>query len=122
MNNIFNPAECLYRAIMPSKPNMLFMKDDGSVSSALYKDPNGCSVDRGNYRNDNDVVADMQKRLVGNIAKFSVKTCNEADILIKYLPENNDIYHSELHRDINRKLLSKSQAKFLAKNSTVLLI
>ena len=119
MNNTFNHDEKLYRAIYPPEIARLYWKQDGSLSYKAFEDPKGLSVDRGDYRPDSDVVIDMHKRLTGYIFKLYVKTCKDAGTVLKYLPSNNNPYHSEIHGNNNKALLSKHQSYLLAKKATL---
>ena len=95
MDNNFPHDESLYRAINPANG---FWKADGSLSSAAFKisknKDNGLSVDRGNFRTDDDVVNDMKHRLEGSIVKFSVDDCLSINARVQYDPNEEDIYHS----------------------------
>lgn len=39
----------------------MFWKKDGTISSAAFSDREGLSVERGNFRDDKDVIEEMQK-------------------------------------------------------------
>ena len=65
MDEHFDRNEKLYRAVYPPEIMDMFWKRDGSVSSAAFADANGLSVDRGDHRNDADVVKDMSSRFSG---------------------------------------------------------
>jgi len=112
MDNHFDGSEALYRAVIPSSS---YIKEDGSISSGAFKDKKGLSVDRGNYRSDREVVDAMKHRLGGRIAKFSAQDCYDVEAVPKYLPEENDEYHSEIHKSDTEIRLSNKQAKYLSK-------
>ena len=109
MNNNFPSDEYLYRAINPANG---FWKPDGSLSSAALKDRDGLSVDRGNFRQDDEVADDMKKRLKGSIVKFSVENCREENARVQYDPMDEDVYHS-LVLGTEKNVLSKGQARRL---------
>ncbi len=114
MDDHFGNDEKLYRAVYPPEVADMFWKKDGSLSSAAFADPKGLSVDRGDYRLDEDVAADMKQRFSGRIVYLYVKNCADAGAVVKYLPSRKNIYHSEIHGNAKTPLLSKSQRRFLA--------
>ena len=91
MDNNFPCDESLYRAINPANS---FWKADGSLSSAAFKDNKGLSVDRGNFRTDDEVINDMTQRLKGSIVKFSVNDCLTIDARVQYDLNKEELYHS----------------------------
>ncbi|MCM1166020.1 MAG: hypothetical protein NC299_09255 [Lachnospiraceae bacterium] len=120
--NSVNSTDYVYRAI---HPNRNFIKADGSISSAAFKDPKGLSVEQGLGRADKDVVTHIrQAKLQGKITKISVKVCINANITI-YNDKAKNIYHRLL---LNRpydhngnNTLTKTQARALATNISALL-
>lgn len=120
MDNTFNNTEKLYRAVYPPEITDIFWKRDGSVSSAAFADPNGLSVDRGDYREDSVVVASMRERFKGHVFSLYVKNCADTGAIVRYFPSKNNVYHSEIHGSENAVLLSKSQRRFLAKKAVIL--
>ena len=110
MDYNFSSDESLYRAINPANG---FWKPNGSLSSAAFKDnKGGLSVDRGNYRQDSEVVIDMKQRLKGSIVKFSVEDCLNIEARVQYDPNEEDQYHS-LVLGKDKISLSGSQARKL---------
>ena len=103
MDNNFDGGEALYRAVLPSSS---YIKEDGSISSGAFKDKKGLSVDRGNYRSDREVVDNMKHRLNGRIAKFYVQDCYDVEAVPMYLPEEDDEFHSEIHKSSSEIRLS----------------
>lgn len=117
MNKRFLPNERLYPAILPPELAAMYRKRDGSLSYTAFMDPRGLSVDRGYYRTDEEVSADMKKRLNGIIVRFYVRTCTEIGAHIRYLPSKNDPYHTEIHGSEDTLLLSRHQCFYLAKRA-----
>ncbi len=115
--NNFCDNEKLYRAVLPSEE---FWKADGSLSSAAFRDRRGLSVDRGYYRPDHEVVENMLQRLKGDIVSVTVKDCNNVQALVLYKPSRENIYHSEIHSNNTRILLTDSQRKRLAISAKIL--
>ena len=58
MDNFFPSDEKLYRAVLPYE---MFLREDGSLTSAAFRDRKGLSVDRGNDRPDLDAAAFMRQ-------------------------------------------------------------
>lgn len=120
MDERFEMKEKLYRAVYPPEIADIFWKADGTVSSAAFADPKGLSVDRGNYRSDEEVVASMRKRFSGHIISVYVKNCSDVKAQLVYLPSGSNPYHSEIHGSKASLLLSKSQRRHLAQSAVIL--
>ena len=120
MDEHFEASEKLYRVVLPKNT---FWKDNGSLSSAAFKDKEGLSVDRQWNRTDAEAVGFFRKRnFVGEIVYVFVQNCNEVKAVVKYLPSKTNVFHSEIHRDRQQAELSSSQAKRLAKCARVVKI
>ena len=61
MDNNFSENESLYRAVYPPEMNRMYWKDEEHISSAVFLDKKGLSVERGNFRADDEVVKEMKK-------------------------------------------------------------
>ena len=120
MDNTFKENEKIYRAVCPPEVADMFWRKDGSVSSAAFADPKGLSVDRGDFRTDNEVKADMQKRFSGMIIRLYAKNCTGIGAVLRYMPSKSNPYHSELHGSKSNKLLSKQQRLFLSRKAIIL--
>lgn len=120
MDDLFKDNEKIYRAVYPPEVADMFWRKDGTVSSAAFADPKGLSVDRGNFRPDNEVKADMHKRFSGMIVRLYAKNCTDTGAVLKYMPSRNNPYHSELHGSSINKLLSKQQRLFLSRKAVIL--
>ena len=120
MDKSFKNTEKVYRAVYPPEIADIFWKIDGSISSAAFADPKGLSVDRGDYRTDEEVLTTMRSRFNGHIVSLYVKNCTDVKALVKYLPSRSNRYHSEIHGSDSMPLLSKSQRRHLAKSAVIL--
>ncbi|MBQ6639059.1 MAG: hypothetical protein IKN45_00285 [Lachnospiraceae bacterium] len=120
MDNTFQNTEKLYRAVYPPEVADIFWKKDGSISSAAFADPKGLSVERGDYRKDNDVISSMRKKFSGHIISLYVKNCTDTGAVVIYTPSRTNIYHSEIHGNEKTALLSKSQRRYLANHAVIL--
>lgn len=108
----FEDSELLYRAV---RPNDMYWKENGKLSSAAFKDRAGLSVLRGYGREDFTVVGEMRSLdLVGEVVKVTVLDCRTVKAVVKYLPSRNSKYHSEIHGSNDTKLLSDRQCKILS--------
>lgn len=114
MDNTFDDAERLYRAVYPPSHPGLFWKKDGRISPSAFADPKGLSVERGYYRKSEEIVKKMKKIFSGCIVSLSVRNCRDVGAVVKYLPSKDNNYHSEVHGSDNVVLLSKSQRFHLA--------
>lgn len=120
MDEHFEEMEKLYRAVLPKDT---FWKENGSLSSAAFKDKNGLSVDRQKERTDAEAVEFFHKRkFVGEIVYVRVRNCNEVQALVRYLPSRGNAFHSEIHKNWQEKQLSNSQAKKLAQCAKIVTI
>lgn len=122
MSGQVNNTEHIYRAIHPHKD---FIKENGRISSAAFKDPKGLSVEQGLGRADKDVVAHIrQSKLQGKVAKIPVDICNKAKIII-FNDKAKNIYHRLLlnkpYIPNGNNCLSSGQARTLATNIIELL-
>ena len=118
MDSLFELDEKLYRAVYP---DAIFWKDNGNISSAAFiSKRGGCSVDRGDFRDDSDVVLDMRNRgFKGSIITVTVQNCRDIKAEVIYSPSKNNIYHSENLKDKEHEKLTAGQRKFLAKHAVI---
>lgn len=118
MDYNFEPEEKLYRAVLPIED---MWKSDGTPSSAAFKSIDGCSVDRGNYREDHDAANLMISRgLQGTIVSLTVNDCINVQADVKYLPVAGNEYHSEIHGSHDKVQLTKSQARKLSRVAKII--
>lgn len=115
----------------------LYLKEDGSISSAIYKDSKGVSMDEGAERFVDDIIADEQRlhelynvnrsdeerngayRLVA-IAGLDKENCKEKNVYIESAPiENENPYHVLLKKNKDEIVLTSSQCKYLSKRTRV---
>ena len=59
MTEQFDKFERLYRAVYPTNIMPMFWKENGELSSAVFKDKNGLSVERDGGRDERAVVDSM---------------------------------------------------------------
>ncbi len=114
MTKQFEVSEKMYRVVYPPDIMPMFWKENGKISSAVFKDKNGLSVERAGGRKEREIISDIRKRFCGAIISLLAGDCFACEALIKYLPSKRSVYHSEIHGSTERKLLSQSQCKYLA--------
>ena len=122
MDNLFPENEKLYRAVYPPEFNQMFWKDENHVSSAAFLDKKGLSVERGNFRSDENVVLEMKKFFIGKIIAITAGNCHKANAKVLYKPTKRSVYHSEIHGGEKQTTLTPSQRRFLACNSKLVTI
>lgn len=119
MTEQFEVNEKLFRAVYPSEIMPLFWKENGEVSSAVFKDKKGLSVERAGNRDELTIVDSMRRFFYGVIISVRTQDCWACRAVLKYLPTKRSIYHSEIHGSEDRVLLSQSQCKYLARVAKV---
>lgn len=119
MTEQFDLSEKLYRAVYPPELMPMFWKENGEISSAVFKDKRGLSVERSGGRPEDEVIIDMSLFFSGSIISILVRNCNSCNAVLKYLPTKRSKYHSEIHGSEDKIILSPSQCKYLAKNARV---
>ena len=122
MDNTFPENENLYRAVYPFELNQMLWKDSQHVSSAAFLDKRGLSVERGNFRFDEEVLKDMKKNFIGRFISVTVGLCCKINARIIYKPTKRSVYHSEIHGGEKQTTLTPSQRRFLACNSKLVTI
>lgn len=120
MNNSFEESESLYRAVYPPEVNRMFWKDEEHVSSAVFLDKKGLSVERGNFRSDEEVINNMKKTFIGKIISVTVGQCLEVNASVLYKPTKRSAYHTEIHGNKRHIILSPSQRRFLSRNCRII--
>ena len=114
MDSTFVDSEKLYRAVFPQSQVEMFWRKDGKVSSAAFRDPEGLSVERGDFRDDKSVIAEMQSFFKGCIVSVTAEQCKDVKAIVCYKPTKRSVYHSEIHGSEEKPELSPSQRKKLA--------
>lgn len=115
MNEEFGINEMLYRAVYPPEIMRMYWKENGEISSAVFKDKNGLSVERAGGRNEKEIIIQMRMFFYGAIIGLMAGDCTACGAVLRYLPSKRSKYHSEIHGSEERIVLSQSQCKHLAK-------
>lgn len=122
MDSKIEECENLYRAIKRSKPDWL--DNNGKPTSAMYKDSDGNSVDRGDNRKISDVVDFMNNGVFKNrlkgVVQINAGICMKAPILaeVKAAPTEANPYHANIFIDKDEQK-GALQALMLADHSIV---
>ncbi len=118
MDGFNDNNEGLFRAV---RPDDCYWKDEEKtqLSSAAFKDPKGLSVDRQADRMVEEAIERQKKNFKGTIVSVTVGLCNEKQIVIEYCPTKDNEFHCELIQSKDKKLLSRSQARYLATNAQI---
>ena len=115
MNELTNDAENLFRAV---RPDAVYWKN-GRLSSAAFKDPKGLSVDMQGDRSTEEALETIRHNFIGTVVSVTVGLCREKSIIVHFCPTDNNKYHCEIIHSLERKALTSSQAKHLAKNAII---
>lgn len=116
---MFKNSDILSRVIRPY-PN--YFRSDGSISSAVFKDSKGVSVDYITDRLDQEVKETFLKRFPDSYgeARVSVQSCINRNCKVKPDPTDSNPYHSLILGN-NKPQLTSGQAKYLSSNSNVII-
>lgn len=86
--------EYLYRGII----ELNWDYENNRPSSSAFKDSKGVSVDRDYYRIEQDCIDFLRvKKDFFAISKVQTTKIRELNTIVKYLPVENNVYHSEIH-------------------------
>ncbi|MBQ7635815.1 MAG: hypothetical protein IJS80_00770 [Lachnospiraceae bacterium] len=114
MKEQFEINEMLYRAVYPPEIMPMFWKENGELSSAVFKDKKGLSVERAGDRDEKTTLTQMRMFFYGTIVGVLAGDCKTCGAELRYLPTKRSKYHSEIHGSENRVMLSQAQCKYLA--------
>jgi len=110
-----NICEKLFRAVYTKDELPNYWKG-GSITSAVFKDSLGVSVDRQGLRCESDALScSINQFLERFIFSVTRKNCDETECLIKPDPTGNNDFHALVLRSEEIILLTSGQAKKLAR-------
>ena len=117
-SNDFKNGETLLRGIH-KKPSFWNDELQRPSSGAFKKDPKGLSVNRTGenreYYNESFECLRNNPSNFGIIAELEVAFCQELGLYLKYCPEPDNVYHSEIHNSVSSPPLTESIARKLTK-------
>lgn len=105
-------SETLYRMVNPK----MWVTEENRISSALFKDKKGVSVDRDIERSQDEVIREFEgrgKELKGVVA-IGVKECHSIPVLVSEDPIPENTYHALIVDSVEKIQLSKSKLKKIA--------
>ena len=110
--------DLLYRAVKRSQPSAIRLKNGKpKVSSSLFKDENGVSVDKKMQRSEESIIQRFKEsfsnRLKG-IVTLSEQDVMNANAIVIPKPSDNNPYHAEIHKSDSEIALTEIQALKLA--------
>ena len=113
-------SEKLYRGVKRNKPNML--DEDGNISSALFKDDCGVSVDRDGKREEKIIFDAMYSKLVDKsgksrlnaVVRINAGDCIKKELFVRSEPSENDQYHAAIYENGQLEPISNLNAAYLA--------
>lgn len=123
MENNIHDDERLFRRL--KNIPQYWKKDTNRPTSAIFKDSKGVSVDRCNFRCQEDIINDEERlhKLYGGGASLkgivSVRKENCDEVLVKYDPVESNDYHSVIYNNEDTIVLTSGQAKKLAKQCII---
>ena len=117
MDENIEDGEYLYRGVVESCWNYA----ENRPSSAAFKDSQGVSVDRDGGRNNDECVrALLSKKDFHAVCRLTAGDARECDTVVKYLPVDDNEYHSEIHDSENQaEIKSRSKSRKLTLKSAV---
>jgi hypothetical protein len=108
--------EYLYRGII----EQFWDYENNRPSSAVFKDSKGVSVDREYDRNEKDCIGKLlENKSFYAICKIKKERVLYHKAIVKYLPVEDNIYHSEIHDTVEKIKLKGSKPKKLRDDSIV---
>lgn len=122
----FYSEEKLFRAFSRNNPNMI--DKTGKVTSAVFKDSNGLSVDREWHRSSDEAVDVLLERIAQQrsstadnfyVVSVTKGCCDDIGVQCLYKPVEDNEYHSEIHDSNEVVTISKPHARALARAAIV---
>ena len=120
----FYPDERLFRAVPVGHPIMF--DRNGNVTSAIFQDSQGVSVDREWHRRSQEAVETLRKRLAQiqgkapddyRVVSVTKADCDSIEAMCVHAPVQGNIYHSLIERTPEIPKLTKGQARALVKRA-----
>lgn len=94
LNSYIDDDEFLYRGVIDA----FWDYENSRPSSAAFKDSKGVSVDRDGYRELEDCINFLKsKKDFIAICKVKTDKVRVLQAVVKHMPVDDNIYHSEIH-------------------------
>jgi len=114
LNNPVKDEEFLYRGIIDINWDL----KNNRPSSAAFKDSKGVSVDRSANRDDKESIEFLkEKKSFFAICKIQTGVARGIGAIVKYMPLDDNIYHSEIHDSTQRAQMQGSKPRKLRDRS-----
>lgn len=121
MQSEITSDEILYRAV---SINPSFWKGE-RITSALFKDSKGVSVDRAGGRSSDSMLLNYIERMgnanVRALVYITAEDCTKAEAIVKAVPIEGNEHHAEIHKSFTEITLHPKQAKLLRDACTMIL-
>ena len=126
MGNLNNIGE-LYRVIKRSRPDTIKRRNGKvvGVSSALFKDEGGVSVDQKKERSKDEAIEGLKnffKQRLKGVASLFESDVADADAVLIPKPSDELPCHAEIHKSHDEILLDDEQALQLADSCKLILL
>lgn len=116
LNPFIENEEYLYRGII----ELNWDYENNRPSSATFKDSFGVSVDRDCGRLEGNCISYLNnKKDFFAICKVITEKVRELDAYVKYVPKEDNIYHSEIHDSEEKIQLKGSKPKKIRDNAII---
>lgn len=115
LNYQFSDAELLYRGV----DDLYWNDETNEVSSAVFKDEDGASVDRLWDRIEEAAIKRIKRKRFITIIKVSVGDVIESETIAVYKPSTSNKFHSEIHDSSTKILISSRKCDLLTQKSVV---
>ena len=116
MNATISKDEFLYRGVI----ELNWDYHNNRPTSAVFKDSKGVSVDRDNFRQEIDCVDFLlSKKHFFAVCKIQTKKIFELDAIAKYLPIEDNEFHSEIHDSSEKVQMSGKKPEKIRNASKV---
>lgn len=122
----FKQDEELYRVVI-NTPDF-FLEDQHRITSAVFKDKGGCSVDRQKNRTREEscsFLVDAQKNNrngIRAVAIVKVHQCYDVDATVLPMPTETNEFHCEILDENGEPPLTSRQAKKLSRAAIIISI
>lgn len=119
MDKIVTHNEILYRAVKRSQPDAI--SEDGSPTSALFKQDNGVSVDRDGGRVEEEIIETFKARFTTRfkgLFRVGADICIDHSMAVIPADKTNE-YHAEIFDDFDKTPLSQLNALILADSAQI---
>jgi hypothetical protein len=113
LDDSISNAEVLYRAV----PNIqaYWIEEEQRLTSAVFSDSLGVSVDRDGGRSETEIIASFDRRFSPDcgIVSVTAQDCVDNGAFPMPKPEDDNPYHAYIQQSVEQVLLTKSTQRKL---------